>query len=78
MLHARNKHAHLAPPVLFLLNPPPATVSFSGTSIYGTEDSACPQCETVFVLPAVTPEAKVAQLALSILAAEVSAEVSKF
>ncbi|CAB1120353.1 unnamed protein product [Ectocarpus sp. CCAP 1310/34] len=47
-------------------------------SIYGTEDSACPHCETVFVLPAVTPEAKVAQLALSILAAEVSAEVSKF
>ncbi|CAM9751275.1 unnamed protein product, partial [Ectocarpus fasciculatus] len=47
-------------------------------SIYGTEDSACPQCETVFVLPAVTPEAKAAQLALSILAAEVSAEVSKF
>ncbi|CAN0090829.1 unnamed protein product, partial [Ectocarpus sp. 12 AP-2014] len=47
-------------------------------SIYGTEDSACPHCETVFVLPAVTPEAKVAQLALSILAAEMFAEVSKF
>ena len=47
-------------------------------SIYGPEDSTCPQCETVFVLPAVTPEAKVAELALNILQAEVSDEVSKF
>lgn len=48
------------------------------TSIYGTEDSACPQCQTVFVLPAVTPEAKVSKLVLGILADEVSAEISKF
>lgn len=53
-------------------SPPPLV------SIYGTEDSACPHCQTVLVLPAVTPEAKVAKLVLDILAAEVSAEISKF
>lgn len=47
-------------------------------SIYGPEDSACPHCGTVYVLPAVTPEAKVAELALNILAAEVADVVVKF
>eukprot|EP00904_Undaria_pinnatifida_P000829 jgi/Undpi1/10747/HiC_scaffold_29.g13195.m1 len=47
-------------------------------SIYGPEDNTCPHCETVFVLPAVTPEAKVAELALKILEDEVSDEICKF
>lgn len=45
-------------------------------SIYGPEDSACPQCHTVFVSPAVTPEAKVAELALGILDTELNDVVS--
>lgn len=56
----------------------PAVSMATITSIYGPEDSACPQCETTFVLPAVTPEAKAVELALGILAAEVSDTVSKF
>ena len=58
--------------------PTPLLLFTACTSIYGAEDSACPQCQTVFVLPAVTPEAKVSELVLGILADEVSAEISKF
>lgn len=57
---------------------PGATFGSALVSIYGAEDSACPQCGTVFVLPAVTPEARVAELALSILGAEASAKISKY
>lgn len=68
----------LVPTVTRLVVLSPAKWATTRTSIYGTEDSACPQCQTVFVLPAVTPEAKVAKLVLGILADEVSVEISKF
>lgn len=40
--------------------------------IYDAEDSACPKCGTVFMLPAITPESRAAELALDILASEMS------
>lgn len=75
VLVSRNLHPNCHACALFLT---PATLSTTRTSIYGTEDSACPQCQTVFVLPAVTPEARVSKLVLEILADEVSVEIFKF